>query len=124
VRARDAARRRARRTRLQDYALLLRFGACLGVAVIVLMSYVMLTANITSLNYALARETQRKAALQDETQRLDDQIGHLRSRDRLADVANRLHMRDPQSFAVVAFPRPETTSAPSGIAVLGALFRR
>ena len=124
VLARDASRRRARRTRLRGYGMLGRFAVVLGVVLICTISYVMLMANLTSLNYTLARETERKLSLQDETMRLDDQIAHLRSRDRLADVAARLGMHDPQVFAVVDLPRPVNSPPPNGIAFLGALFRR
>lgn len=124
IRAREAARRRARRVRLQGYAVLLRFATGLTIVVAVLIGYVMLTAKLTSLNYALARENDYKIQLQEETQRLDDQIARLRSRDRLADVAARLHMHDPQTYAIVDLPAPAAPPQPTGIALLGALFRR
>jgi cell division protein FtsL len=121
--ARDASRRRARRTQLHGYGMLGRIAGVLGIVLVCTISYVMLMANLTSQNYALARVTEHKLALQDETARLDDQIAHLRSRDRLADVAARLGMHDPQVFAVVDLPRPVITPPPNGIAFLGALFR-
>jgi cell division protein FtsL len=118
------ARQRARRTSRAGYGMLARIALGLGVVVVCALSYVMLMANLTSLNYALARETEHRLALQDETTRLEDQIAHLRSRDRLADVAARLHMHDPQTYAVVEPPRPVASAPPNGIAFLGALFRR
>lgn len=122
--ARDASRRRVRRSRLRGYGMVGRIAAVLGVVLVCTISYVMLMANLTSLNYALARETEHKLALQDETARLDDQIAHLLSRDRLADVAARLGMHDAQAFSVVDLPRPVNSPPPNGIAFLGALFRR
>jgi cell division protein FtsL len=120
---REASRRRVRRTARRGYAMLARIAMVLGVLLVVTLSYVMLMANLTGLNYALARETEHKLALQDETMRLEDQIAHLRSRDRLADVAAKLRMHDPQTYAVVEPPRPVVSPPPNGIAFLGALFR-
>jgi hypothetical protein len=123
VRARDAARRRARRARLQGYAMLARI--TLGVVVVLapIMGYVLLMGNLTALNYSLAQANAQKLELQEETMRLDDRIAALESRDRLAAVAAKLHMHDPQTYAVVDLPRPAATP-PSGIAFLGSLFHR
>jgi cell division protein FtsL len=122
VRARDAARRRVRRTRLNGYAMLARIAVTFAVLLVPVMVYVMLMANLTGMNYALAHETQRKLALQEETTRLDEQIGQLRSRDRLADLAEKLRMHDPRTYAVVDLPRPVVVPPPNGIAFLGAFF--
>lgn len=122
--ARDASRRRVRRSKLQGYAMLARIVGVLAIVFVLMLSYVMLMANLTSLNYALGKASSVRVGLQDETTRLDDQIAHLRSRERLADVAAKLHMHDPKTFAVVELPRPVATPPPSGIAFLGALFRR
>jgi len=122
VRARDAARRRARRTRLRGYAMLARISLAVVVVLAPIMGYVLLMGNLTALNYSLAQAEAQRAELQEETSRLDDRIAALESRDRLADVAARLHMHDPQTFAVVAVPAPAATPA-SGIAFLGSLFR-
>jgi len=124
VLARDASRRRVRRSRLRGYTMLGRMVAVLAVVFICTISYVMLMANLTSLNYALGRESATRLGLLDETTRLDDQIAHLRSRERLADVAAKLGMHDPQTFAVVELPRPVASPPPGGIAFLGALFHR
>lgn len=122
VRARDASRRRQRRTRLNGYAMLARIGACLFLVVVPVIAYVMLMANLTTLNYTLARETQHKMALQEETIRLDDRIARLQSRDRLADVAAKLHMHEPHMYAVIEAPRPVVAPPINGIAFLGSLF--
>ena len=123
-RARDAARRRVRRTRLNGYAMLARIAASFAVLLVPVMIYVMLMANLTGMNYALAHETQHKLALQEETMRLEDRIGQLRSRDRLADLALKLRMHDPHVYAVVDLPRPVVSPPPNGIAFLGAFFHR
>ncbi len=95
----------------------------LGVVVVLapIMGYVLLMGNLTALNYSLAQANAQKLELQEETMRLDDRIAALESRDRLADVAAKLHMHDPQTYAVVDLPRPVATP-PSGIAFLGSLF--
>jgi hypothetical protein len=123
VRARDAARRRARRTRLRGYGMLARI--TLGVAVVLapIMLYVLLMGNLTALNYSLAQANAHRLELQEETMRLDDRIAALESRDRLAVIAARLHLHDPQRYAVVDLPRP-APPPPSGIAFLGSFFHR
>jgi hypothetical protein len=92
------------------------------VVLVPVMIYVLLMGNLTALNYSLANATQQKAALVEETMRLDDRIAQLQSRDRLADVAARLHMHDPGVYAVVEVPRPVVAPPSNGIAFLGAFF--
>ncbi len=123
-RARDAARRRARRTRLIGHAMLARIALVTAVVLVPIMVYVMLMGNLTAMSDTLAQADARRTTLLDETMRLDDQIASLQSRDRLAALAARLHMHDPQIYAVVDLPRPVATPPASGIAFLGTLFRR
>ncbi len=120
VRAREAARRRARRTRAHGYTLMLRIATIVAVALLPVMIYVLLMGNLTALNYTLARDTQQKADLQAETARLDDRIAQLESRERLADVATKLHLHDPKVYAIVDVPRPAVAPPANGIAFLGA----
>jgi diadenosine tetraphosphatase ApaH/serine/threonine PP2A family protein phosphatase len=68
--------------------------------------------------------TEQKSALLDETNQLDDRIAQLESRERLADVASRLHMHDPRVYAVVDVPNPVAAPPSNGIAFLGAFFHR
>jgi hypothetical protein len=122
VRARDAARRRGRRTRLQGYTMLGRIAAVFAVVLVPVMIYVLLMGNLTALNYSLAHVTQQKLALQEETMRLDDRITQLQSRERLAGLAARLHFHDPHVYAVIDVPGPVVAPPANGIAFLGALF--
>src|ERR1022692_3095147 len=122
VRARDAARRRSRRTRLQGYTMLARIATVFAVVLVPVMIYVLLMGNLTALNYSLAHATQQKSALVEETMRLDDRIAQLQSRERLADLAVRLHMHDPHVYAVVDVPGPVVAPPSNGIAFLGAFF--
>jgi hypothetical protein len=122
VRARDAARRRSRRTRLQGYTMLGRIAAIFAVVLVPVMIYVLLMGNLTALNYSLAHVTQHKLALQEETLRLDDRITQLQSRERLADLAARLHFHDPRVYAVIDVPGPVVAPPSNGIAFLDALF--
>jgi hypothetical protein len=124
VRARDAARRRARRTRLRGYGMLARITLAVTVVLGPILVYVLLMGNLTALNYSYATANAQKLSLQEETMRLDDRIAALESRDRLADVAARLHMHDPHVYAVVDVPRAVAAPPAPGIAFLGALFRR
>jgi hypothetical protein len=124
VRAREAARRRGRRTRLQTYAMPARIALAFAIALVPVMVYVLLMGNLTALNYSLAQATQQKSTLVEETMRLDDRIAQLQSRARLADLAVRLHMRDPQVYAVVDVPGPVVAPPSNGIAFLGAFFHR
>jgi predicted ABC-type exoprotein transport system permease subunit len=106
----------------RSYAAFLRIAGIATIFVLPLMLYVMLTANLTSLNYKLARVEEQKLALQAETMRQDDRIAKLESRERLAALAARLKMHDPQVYAVISPPRTQTVPAPAhGIALLGAM---
>ena len=119
--ARAATKTRRKKTTQQRYQHLGRFVFCLTAVVVLLMGYVMLMANLTSLNYAVARAEQQRIALQDQTARLDDRIAALRSQERLAAIANRLGMRDAQAYAIVQLPQPIKPLAPSRLAVLSTL---
>jgi uncharacterized membrane protein YgcG len=68
------------------------------------MFYVMLMANLTSLNYAVSRADRQRASLQAETARLEDRLAALRSDDRLSKMATQLRMREPAQFAMVTLP--------------------
>ncbi len=124
VRARDAARRRGRRMRLQGYIMLVRIATGFAIFLVPVMIYVLLMGNLTALNYSLAHVTQQKSDLVEETMQLDDRIAQLESRERLAGLAARLHMHDPHQYAVVDVPRPVVAPPSNGIAFLGAFFHR
>lgn len=118
---REATQRRTRRKHVRR-----RFHApvvlVVGLAVAVLlplMGYVALCANVTSLNFSLARVEHDRSVLADETQRLDDRIDRLESPDRLAALAAKLHLHDPHVYAVVQLPQPKVQPSPSGIAFFG-----
>ena len=121
--ATNAARRRRMVAQRVRYLALVRIFGGLTVIVVMVMAYLALMANLTSQSYALSRAQAERTELIDENARLDDRIAQLRSRDRLADLAAKLGMRDPQSYAVVAVPAPRAPQGthPSGIAFLGAM---
>jgi cell division protein FtsL len=104
--------------------MLARIAISFAVVLVPVMIYVLLMGNLTALNYSLAHVTQQKSVLVEETMRLDDRIAQLQSRERLADLANRLHMHDPHEYAVVDVPGPVVAPPSNGIAFLGALFHR
>lgn len=121
--ATNAARRRRMMTQRGRYLALVRIFGALSVVVVMVMAYLALMANLTSESYALSRAQAERTALIDENARLDDRIAQLRSRDRLADLAAKLGMHDPQSYAIVDVPAPRAPQGahPSGIAFLGAM---
>ena len=116
-------RRRRRNARLAQYGSCARIvGALCGVLAPV-MIYVMLTSNLTSMNYALAAAETQRTQMQQDLQRLDDRIAHLESRERLAQVAAKLGMRDPSRYEVVTLTPPSDKQHHGGLAFLGWLRR-
>jgi cell division protein FtsL len=74
------------------------------------IGYLALLSNVTRMHYEATRIELRRAALQEETQRLDNEIARLSSRDRLATLAARLGMKEAASFSVVNLPAPKAPS--------------
>jgi len=123
---RNATQRRVKRAVRARYSGLFEFCAILAVVLCAVMLYVTLTARLTSLNYAVAKAEMDRSELQAQTARLDEQLAALRSDDRLARVAARLHMTDPQQFAMVSLPAPPSRPARTRLAFfagLAGLFR-
>jgi cell division protein FtsL len=115
--------RRARRNRRKLHRPVALVFTLVCAVLVPLLAYVTLTANLTSLNYALARETHEKTALVEETQRLDDRIVQLTSAERLANLATGLKMHDPHVYAVVSVPQAKPPQPrPTGFALLGSWF--
>ena len=104
--ARAATHRRIDKKSRARYASLLRVCGVLSIVLAFLMGYVVLTSNLTGLSYAVANAKHERTELQAETMRLDDKIAALRSDDRLAMLAAKLGMTEPQRFAVVRVPAP------------------
>lgn len=122
--ARNATERRRTHSARTRHATLAKFCLCLSIVFIMVMGYVMLMANLTSMNYAIARAERQRAVLVDQTARLDDRVAALRSQERLSRVAAQLGMRDAQQFAIVSLApvaRPDRTHGPL-LANLAALF--
>lgn len=121
---RTTARRRKMRTRRARYLSVIRLGGTLVIVVGLIMSYLALMGNLTSLNYRIERATHDRAALQEQTMRLDDRIAHLESRERLAELAMKMGMQEPHVYAVVD-PNETTLSLAKrrsrGIALLGSV---
>ncbi|MDQ6931813.1 MAG: hypothetical protein M3160_01415 [Candidatus Eremiobacteraeota bacterium] len=102
--SKNASERRRKTTTRMRYAHLTRFTCALIVVLLTLMGYLALMAKLTSMNYAVARAAHERAMLQDQTLRLDDRLSQLRSHERLAQIAARLGMHDPVSYAIVHLP--------------------
>ncbi|MGB6601335.1 MAG: hypothetical protein WBE77_09660 [Candidatus Cybelea sp.] len=120
---RAATQRRIVRKSRARYMSLGRVLSALGVVLLLLMAYVVLTSSLTGLSYAVASARAQREALQEETMRLDDRISALRADDRLAILAARMGMREPESLAVVRIvqPRPAVARMPSKFPMLSSL---
>ena len=119
--ARQATEQRVSRKQRAKYSALWQFCGVLAIVLFGVMAYVTLTARLTSLNYAVAKAERQRTALQTETSRLDDQLAALKSDDRLARVAAKLHMQDPAQFAMVSLPAPVHVHQPSRLAFFAGL---
>ncbi len=115
--------RRRRSSVFAHYGSSVRVLSIVALVLAPVMVYVMLTSNLTSLNYALANAEGQRTVLQQDVQRLDDQIAHLESRERLSQVAAQLGMRDPARFEIVTLAPPPHDEEAGGIAFLGWLRR-
>jgi cell division protein FtsL len=116
--ARSAAQRRLVRNQRSHYAVHGRIALAVMGALVVLLSYVLLTSNITALSYALERADEQRTELQMQSARLDDEIATLTSDDRLAAVAAKLGMVEPSQFLRVSVaPAPWSPEHP--LAFLG-----
>jgi cell division protein FtsB len=119
-RARHATQRRARRKRRRMHRPVLAVVTLAFAILIPLLAYVTLTANLTSLSFALTGAERERTALATETQALDDKIAGLQSPERLAALAGKLKLHDPHVYAVVPVPEPRAAQPrPSGLAFLG-----
>jgi hypothetical protein len=119
--ARNATHRRIDKKSRARYAALFQVTGGLTIVLAFLMGYVVLTSNLTGLSYAVANAKHERAELQAESARLDDRIAALRSDDRLAVLAARLGMREPQHFALVALPPAQGPSQARHIAAFSSL---
>jgi hypothetical protein len=98
---RAATQRRIVRKSRARYSGVARVSVALTGILILLMAYVVLTSSLTGMSYAVAKASAQREALEEESMRLDDRIAALRSDDRLAQLAAKLGMREPQVLAVV-----------------------
>lgn len=119
--AKNATQRRLSRKERARYRSLQQFCVGLAASFAVVMLYVYLTAHLTSLNYAYARAEHERAALQGQTARFDERLAALRSDERLSAIAARLHMQDPQQFALVTLPAPQPQRDRTHLAFLSGL---
>jgi hypothetical protein len=118
---RAATARRIGRASRARHAVVTRVFAGLLCVLTPLMSYVVLTSNLTGLSYAVARAQTKREALLEETMRLDDRIAALRSDDRLSALAARLGMREPQRFAVIRTEAPAVAQTGPRFPVLSSI---
>jgi cell division protein FtsL len=100
--ARTAAQQRAARTARGRYATVGRITLFTAAGLAILLSYVLLVANITSLSYGVDRAHAQRSELQAQVTREQDAIDSLTSDDRLATVAAKLGMVQPTQFVRVS----------------------
>jgi hypothetical protein len=105
-RARTATEVRIAKNSRARYNGLFRVAAGLGGIMFGLLFYVMLTSNVTSLNYSLANAQEKEQHLQEQTARLDDRLLRMTSDDRLARIAAQLNMHPSLEIAVVHIGPP------------------
>jgi len=117
---RGAVPRRRARTRLGRYVAVARILSAVAVLTLGFFLYLGLMANVTRMNYELARNARDRARLVDDTGRLDEVLAHLESRERLAHLASGLGMHDAQNVAVVRLPASGADGT-RGIAFLSTL---
>ena len=118
---RAATQRRFVRKSRARYADVTRVFVALTGVLVLLMGYVVLTSSLTGSSYAVAKALAQREALEEETMRLDDRISALRSDDRLAALAARLGMREPQAFAVVRIAPPRVARLRPRLPMLSSL---
>jgi hypothetical protein len=119
--ARTATHRRKVRSSRARYASIGRVCVGLSAVLSLLMTYVVLTSSLTGLSYAVAHAQHQREALQEETIRLDDRLAEMRSDDRLAGIAAKLGMRDPQQFAMVHISVPRVADSRTHFTMLSSL---
>jgi cell division protein FtsL len=109
--ARNATQTRIVKNARARYGGIIRIVGGLGVVLALLMTYVMLLSNTTSLSYALDKAQHQRDALQEQTSRLDDQIAQMSSEERLAKIAAQLKMHEPDTYAVVQLRPPPVVAS-------------
>jgi uncharacterized glyoxalase superfamily metalloenzyme YdcJ len=109
--ARTATQTRIVKNTRARYGSIVRIVAGLAITLAGVMTYLGLLSNATTLSYALAKAQHKRDALQEQTSRLDDRIAQMSSEERLAAIATKLHMRDPQTFAIVRMEPPPVVAS-------------
>jgi cell division protein FtsL len=109
--ARAATQRRIVTQQRSRYAAMRTVTLCVASVMLVMLAEVLLTANITALSYSVDRARAEQTSLEMQTARLDDQIAGLTSDDRLAAVASKLGMVQPQRFVRISLRIPSREQA-------------
>ena len=121
-RVRHATQRRTRRSRRRLHRPVFAVVVLALVVLVPLLGYVALTANVTSLSFAIVRADRERTALANDAQRGDNTIAKLQSPERLAILATKLRLHDPHVYAVVRIPEPKAQPRPTGLAFFGTWF--
>jgi cell division protein FtsL len=110
-------RRRVLRARSR-YAILVRIVATVTLLTVLIGVYLALMANVTRMNFELSKNAGTEAKLAGDSARLEDEISRLASRERLAGIATKLGMHEPDTFAQVTLPAAHAAGERSGVAFL------
>jgi cell division protein FtsL len=104
--ARSATHRRIVASRRNRYAAVRNATLAIAGVMTVLLLQVVLSAQITANAYKVDRAHAQRTELELQTARLDDEIATLSSDDRLAAIAAKLGMTQPQRFLLVSLQAP------------------
>jgi cell division protein FtsL len=116
--ARGATHRRIVAGRRSRYAGLRNVMLAIASVMTVLLLEVVLSAQITANAYAVDRAHAQRTELELQTARLDDEIAALSSDDRLAALAAKLGMIQPQRFLLVSLQAQAPARQPQPLAFL------
>jgi len=111
-RARMATQQRITANRRSRHVAIIRTSLTVAVCLVVLLAYVKLVSNITALSYAVDQVRAQRTELQLQNARLDDEITSLTSDERLATVAARLGMVQPEQFLRLSLQERPAESQP------------
>jgi hypothetical protein len=116
--ARGAAQRRRARTARMRYALGVRIAAIVGALTLLVVVYLGLVGNVERMNYEQGVADGERAKLVAQSEKLEDALARLRSRERLATIAAQLGMHEPQRFASITLPPEHAQPPATGLAFL------
>jgi cell division protein FtsL len=120
--ARTASVIRVQRARVGRYRGITRVTAIVTVLTLLVLSYVLLVANITRTNYELSKARAEERTLAEQKSRLDDQLDELTSPYRLEQIAAKLGMHETSPELIVDVPPVPKPQVPAQRTLISSLF--